>query len=802
MKKLLLFTFALFFWTGAWAQDVNLCAADGVTATLIKDDPAQNTDVSNVLNGTGVQPNYYDANDELNIVVDLLEAKTIERFAISFYGDRWVSEFTLSYSIDGESYTKIADYLTGREAQNPETNITHSFNSSIEARYIKYTSKKVNKNNTQDNYSEAIKNFRLLQDASLPAIPAVTSDSHKLGIFSFDLGNATGYNWYDWGSTATFENTSILGKTVVKFAGFTYYGSGFGKIDATEYTKLHLDVYALYTGTLAVTPITGDAEKAIQFNVTKDTWTSIDIMIDDFVDLGLNMANMYQIKYVESVNQNNQPVNGDGSHAFILGNVYLYGTPFVDTENPVMSSVTVASTTYNTATLTVKATDNDTERTITYTVKNSNNETVGTGSGLQNVNTTVTISGLAASTSYDAGDFTVIATDRSGNTSEPMDVPAFETAEAPADIPTTLPSDPVHLNSNQIVLPIYGYYGKKDGAWFNAGGGGTTSVFSELSRDVQKFESVPQPEIIFGATDVEGYNYIHFDVFSSENSEAALFLYSGDWKGYEIEGGLLGGKWNSIDIPMSYFETICGLTMTGLDHFILAKGVADKTNHAGIIPFSSVAPSTIPTIYIANIYLYKAETVNVADASGLATYVSTSDLNYGAVDGLTAYKANVNVSAGTLEFTEVDNVPSGEGVLLKSENGSGTFIIPYADVDDWAADDNAFIQGTGGAVATEDGVGGYNYILSKVGGVVGFYYANGRNVATNRAYINTTYGGPDSPELTMVFHDGTEEGSETDGINKVNTLVETGVRYNLAGQRVGNDYKGIVIVNGRKVVIK
>ena len=45
-------------------------------------------------------------------------------------------------------------------------------------------------------------------------------------------------------------------------------------------------------------------------------------------------------------------------------------------------------------------------------------------------------------------------------------------------------------------------------------------------------------------------------------------------------------------------------------------------------------------------------------------------------------------------------------------------------------------------------------------------------------------------------------GSETDGINKVNTLVETGVRYNLAGQRVGNDYKGIVIVNGRKVVIK
>ena len=801
MKKLLLFIFALFLWTGAWAQDVNYCAGDGVSATLIKDNPAENVNVPNVLNDDGVQPSYYNAEGEMNIVVDLLESKTIEGFSITFAGDRWVSEFTLSYSTDGESYTKIDDYSTGRVAQNPETSLSIEFDSQISARYIKYTSKK-SKKNVDDGYSETIKNFALLQYGSI-SIPAIVADSHKLGIYSFDLGNATGYFWADWGSSTSRESIFFHGKQGTRFSNFTYYGSQFQKIDATAYTTLHIDVYSTYTGTLAIFPITGKPEKGIQINVVENSWNSKDLSIDDFTDLDLNMANVYQIKYVDHVDANNSPVSGDGTHTFTIGNVYLYGTPIVDTENPVMSSVTVASTTYNTATLTVKATDNDTERTITYTVKNSNNETVGTGSGLQNVNTTVTISGLAASTSYDAGDFTVIATDRSGNTSEPMNVPAFETAEAPADIPTTLPSDPVHLNSNQIVLPIYGYYGKKDGAWFNAGGGGgTTSVFSELSRDVQKFESVPQPEIIFGPTDVEGYNYIHFDVFSSENSEAALFLYSGGWKGYEIEGGLLGGKWNSIDIPMSYFETICGLTMTGLDHFILVKGVANKTDHEGFIPFSSEAPSTIPTIYIANIYLYKAETVNIADASGLATYVSTSDLNYRAVDGLKAYKANVNVSAGTLEFTEVDNVPSGEGVLLKSENGSGTFIIPYAVVDDWAADDNAFIQGTGGAVATEDGVGGYNYILSKVGGVVGFYYANGRNVATNRAYINTTYGGPDSPELTMVFHDGTEEGSETDGINKVNTLVETGVRYNLAGQRVGNDYKGIVIVNGRKVVIK
>ena len=54
--------------------------------------------------------------------------------------------------------------------------------------------------------------------------------------------------------------------------------------------------------------------------------------------------------------------------------------------------------------------------------------------------------------------------------------------------------------------------------------------------------------------------------------------------------------------------------------------------------------------------------------------------------------------------------------------------------------------------------------------------------------------------LSFVF--GDEEQGETDGIKAVSTKVENGVRYNLAGQKVGADYKGIVIVNGKKFVVK
>jgi hypothetical protein len=41
------------------------------------------------------------------------------------------------------------------------------------------------------------------------------------------------------------------------------------------------------------------------------------------------------------------------------------------------------------------------------------------------------------------------------------------------------------------------------------------------------------------------------------------------------------------------------------------------------------------------------------------------------------------------------------------------------------------------------------------------------------------------------------------GIKKVAELkVNDGVMYNLAGQKVGNGYKGIAILNGKKIVVE
>lgn len=55
----------------------------------------------------------------------------------------------------------------------------------------------------------------------------------------------------------------------------------------------------------------------------------------------------------------------------------------------------------------------------------------------------------------------------------------------------------------------------------------------------------------------------------------------------------------------------------------------------------------------------------------------------------------------------------------------------------------------------------------------------------------------------VILQNGQLPGGDPTGINSVKAAAENdGAIYNIAGQRVANDYKGLVIKNGKKVVIK
>lgn len=87
-----------------------------------------------------------------------------------------------------------------------------------------------------------------------------------------------------------------------------------------------------------------------------------------------------------------------------------------------------------------------------------------------------------------------------------------------------------------------------------------------------------------------------------------------------------------------------------------------------------------------------------------------------------------------------------------------------------------------------------SYVLQNHNGKVGFYKvekANSVMIGANRAYL--------TPSVAMAAAKINIEYPEVTGITSIKTTsIENDVMYNLAGQKVGNDYRGIVIKNGYK----
>jgi hypothetical protein len=105
-------------------------------------------------------------------------------------------------------------------------------------------------------------------------------------------------------------------------------------------------------------------------------------------------------------------------------------------------------------------------------------------------------------------------------------------------------------------------------------------------------------------------------------------------------------------------------------------------------------------------------------------------------------------------------------------------------------------------VATTDGE--YtNMILNNVGGNIGFYFANGQTVATNRAYLHiaTSLAPAAGSRMVMVFGDETTGIIDATRLNDNVEMINDNV-YDLQGRKVAQPTKGLYIVNGKKVVIK
>lgn len=202
------------------------------------------------------------------------------------------------------------------------------------------------------------------------------------------------------------------------------------------------------------------------------------------------------------------------------------------------------------------------------------------------------------------------------------------------------------------------------------------------------------------------------------------------------------------------------------------------------------------------IALYKkvattATTTVSLNMHGYATYCSVNPIDFSDTDGYTAWRISDISNDGTITFTKIEEaIKGGQGVLLYNKDADGvntsTATITFADGDTEFSDaQNRFVGTTAPTyVASETayGLSTNKFVKNNVAGVI----------PAGKAYIPAAEIPNNVRAFTFVFSDPITGISETQTVSPE----EFGAMFNLAGQRISQPQKGVVIVNGKKILVR
>lgn len=188
----------------------------------------------------------------------------------------------------------------------------------------------------------------------------------------------------------------------------------------------------------------------------------------------------------------------------------------------------------------------------------------------------------------------------------------------------------------------------------------------------------------------------------------------------------------------------------------------------------------------------KLETLTTA-ASGFATYAADYDVNYSAL-GLTTYAIALDEANNKVSYNRFEGVvPAGKAVLVQ-----GTASTPYELTPAEEAVGETFstdLKASDGTVTAADNK---IYAFGTLNGKSGFKLVNnGIKIPAKKGYLQLT--GTTAAKPTFFAFDGIGTGISH---IEADAALENAAMYNLAGQRVDKSYKGVVIVNGKKMLRK
>ena len=175
-------------------------------------------------------------------------------------------------------------------------------------------------------------------------------------------------------------------------------------------------------------------------------------------------------------------------------------------------------------------------------------------------------------------------------------------------------------------------------------------------------------------------------------------------------------------------------------------------------------------------------------ASCYATYSYKRALDLGAATGLKAYVVT-EVKKNYIVVSEVSEIPAGTGVLL---HAAGSKYEATAVESAAAPGVNMLVGVTGDDFTIGSENVGKAWALTDDGGLSVFKSVAGTTVAKGAAYLACESSEP------VIYLNAADGIRSIDGAASIGVLDESKPMYNLAGQKVGKEYRGVVIQNGKK----
>jgi len=185
------------------------------------------------------------------------------------------------------------------------------------------------------------------------------------------------------------------------------------------------------------------------------------------------------------------------------------------------------------------------------------------------------------------------------------------------------------------------------------------------------------------------------------------------------------------------------------------------------------------------------DAVNVTSV-GYATYVTRHAINMGSDSKVKAYTVSYDQTNDVIKLNQVTEAPANTALVFQAAEGK--YMLTAGNSTTALTDNNLTFFTTDTEVTTDHSV----LILARNSkGEVGFHPV--KVYTTVAAYkgilkINST-------SSTKTFYGLNDDATTSIGHVSASTA-SNGVRYNLAGQRVNANFKGVIIVNGKKFIQK